>query len=396
MLRFLSSLKLAVLLIAGIAVMSVLATVYPDANAFTSLPFRLLVAAFFLNLLLCTAKLLPGFFRQLRRTAADLGGIRENVHFYENDNPHKKNHCYTGKEEDLHRFLKKHHYRVSTWSGDGEKKILAKKGIGGLAAPHLLHVSILVVIIGALGYTFNVSGALMAYVDQEIPLPEKLRTVYGEDSRVEVVDFVTHYDEDGAVDNWVTHFNLYLNGQLVAENAETKVNAPFQYDGLVIYQNSYGYQHLIEITGSPNAEENSAYSMPDNKAFNIAGLHAILVNMGQGRNYLQITDEKEILIGQFVAPNDRLEVVPGVFLDYYDHTAYTVLEMKTDRGIALVFSGFLLATIASLLFCSGRYREMQIVLPQNSNKFYVRCYCKSAVVVEEMEEILEEAWTHSY
>ena len=72
MLKFLSSLKLAVILIAGIAVMSVLATIFPDANAFGSWSFRLLVIAFFINLGLCTVQLLPKFFGQLKRTAQDV------------------------------------------------------------------------------------------------------------------------------------------------------------------------------------------------------------------------------------------------------------------------------------------------------------------------------------
>ncbi len=53
MLKFLSSLKLAVILIAAIAVMSILATIYPDADAFNSWSFRILMIAFFLNLSLC-------------------------------------------------------------------------------------------------------------------------------------------------------------------------------------------------------------------------------------------------------------------------------------------------------------------------------------------------------
>ena len=72
MLKFLSSLKLAVILIAAIAVMSILATIYPDADAFNSWSFRILMIAFFLNLSLCTIKLLPGFRKQLQRSAGDV------------------------------------------------------------------------------------------------------------------------------------------------------------------------------------------------------------------------------------------------------------------------------------------------------------------------------------
>lgn len=72
MLKFISSLKLAVFLIAAIAAISVLATIFPTADAFNSWTFRLLVVAFFINLGTCTIKILPALWKQLHREASQV------------------------------------------------------------------------------------------------------------------------------------------------------------------------------------------------------------------------------------------------------------------------------------------------------------------------------------
>ena len=100
MLKFLSSLKLAVILIAAIAVMSVLATIFPDANAFSSWSFRFVVIAFFINLGLCTVQLLPKFWKQLHRTAADVT----------EDGAYK---VYNADEAAVTAWLKENHYSIS-------------------------------------------------------------------------------------------------------------------------------------------------------------------------------------------------------------------------------------------------------------------------------------------
>ena len=109
MLKFISSLKLAVFLIAAIAVISILATLFPAADAFHSWTFRLLVVAFFINLATCTVKLLPGLWKQLHRSA---GQVPEQG-------------AYTGYEADeaeLTVWLKEQHYKVSRVEENGQIK----------------------------------------------------------------------------------------------------------------------------------------------------------------------------------------------------------------------------------------------------------------------------------
>ncbi len=380
MLKFLSSLKLAVILIAAIAVMSVLATIYPEADAFNSWSFRMLVIAFFLNLSLCTMQLLPGVWRQLHRTAAHVPDAGS----YEN---------YQADEAAVTAWLQEHHYKISRQEQGAQVKILACKGRAGLLAPHLLHISLLVILVGALISTFNTQGYLMGQVGQTRPFPEELESAYGSDSAIEIVDFQTVYDEKQQVDNWVTRFHLTVNGQTVAQDVETKVNSPYRYGQLMIYQNSYDSRYLLEVAGLDNEADNTTYGLPDNQPSQIDG-QTVVVAAVQGKPYVQISDHENPPRGQFVEPGDVMALNDsGATLTYLDTAVYTVLELKLRRGTYVVFAGFLLATLASFLFFSGRYRELRVLTGKGQAESRIWCYSKSAMVVEELQETLAEQWT---
>lgn len=380
MLKFLSSLKLAVILIAAIAVMSVLATIFPDADAFSSWSFRLVVIAFFINLGLCTVQLLPKFWKQLHRTAADVT----------EDGAYK---VYEADEAAITAWLRENHYGISREEQNGTVRILAQKGRLGLAAPHLLHISLLIILIGALFSTFNTEGFAMGQVGQTRPFPEELRSVYGGTSAVEILDFQTVYDEQQAVDNWVTRFNLYIHGELVAQNVETKVNEPYRYGNLMIYQNSYDYRYLLEVQGLEDEADNTTYGLPDNQAATIGG-QTVVAAMVNGKPYVQISDHVNEPRGQFVQPGDVLTLTDdGATITYLDTAAYSILELKIRRGTYIVFAGFLLASIASLMFLSGRYRELRILTGNGKTESRIWCYSKSSMVVEEIEEELAEQWS---
>ena len=378
MLKYISSLKLAVFLIAAIAAISILATIFPAADAFNSWTFRLLVAAFFINLGTCTIKLLPGLYRQLKRSAAD---VPENATYA----------VYDADEAELTAWLQSQHYKVIRTEDGQQIKILASKGKAALCAPHVLHISILVILIGAMVSMTNTSGFVMGQVGQSRPFPEELQPYYG-DAYVEILDFQTVYDDQNAVDNWVTKFNLYIDGVPVAENVETKVNEPYAYDNMMIYQNSYDYRHLIEVTGSADADNNSAYGIPDNMPLGV-GNDTIVVADLNGSMYLQVSDHQSPARGQFVQPGDTLALTEeGAVVNYLGTIAYTVLEVKTRFGTPIVFFGFLLAVVSSMMFLCGRYREVWILAAKGQNTCRVHCHSKSAVVVEELEEALQEQW----
>ena len=380
LLKFLSSMKLAVALIASIAAMSVLATLYPEADAFHSWSFRILVGGFFLNLGLCTWNMLPVLWRQMHRAAEDLP---EDV-----INGTQK---YMVEQAELEAWLQQKHYKVMKCVGTDTTTILAVKNRAGLCAPHCLHVAILVILVGAMCYSFNTSGFVMGQPGLTRPFPTGFQGTYGDDCGIEITNFYTQYDENHSVDNWITTFNLIVNGDVAVEAAETRVNAPFHYKNLMIYQSSYQYRHILHVAGMDDEQSNGDYGLPDNMTTHI-GDYAVAVAEINGEMYLQISDPDGTVRGSKVEPDMELKLdSDGGTITYLGSIAYTVLEVKSQHGSTIILIGFVIALIASVLFFFGRYRELQIWIPAQGGA-YIRCISKNAMAVEELQDELMNKW----
>ena len=399
MLKFLSSIQLAIFLIAAIAGMSVVATMVGNDMVYTSIPFLALVAVFALNLTLCTIKMLPKLRATWQRRAADLSsdGAGYSVYHTTDDKP---------ALEVIEGLLQQGHYHVDRAVDGTMTKILATKGKASLPAPHLLHIAILIVMAGAVMTVFSVSGGVFAYVGQSSPMTTVVREHIGDgsaeknapgaagDDYIQVLDFQTVYDEQGAVDNWVTHFNMVIDGEQVVTDGVTKVNYPYQYKNMLIYQNSYGYQYLIDIQGSVDA---GTYSVPSGNHFPLAdGRHEFMVmDLGDGRTLLKVfqleaSGEETVVLGQVIAPGDIVEINPGVTIEYLAPNPYTVLEVKISYGTPVVFFGFILAALASMLFWVGRYREIRIINDENAETVKILVVCKNKMIVKQIEEELQK------
>lgn len=399
MLKFLSSIQLAIFLIAAIAGMSVVATMVGNDSVYTSIPFLALVAVFALNLTLCTIKMLPKLKATWMRRAADLGtdGAGYSVYRTADGKP-----ALAAVEE----LLQKERYHVDQVSEAGVTKVLATKGKASLPAPHLLHIAILVVMAGAVMTAFSVTGGVFAYVGQSSPMTTVVRQHIGDgsaaknapgeigDDYIQVLDFQTVYDEQGAVDNWVTHFNMVIDGEQVVTDGVTKVNYPYKYKNMLIYQNSYGNQYLIDLKGTEDAD---TYSVPSGNHFPLAGTDQefMVMDLGDGRTLLKVfqleeSGEETVVLGQVIVPGDIVEINPGVTIEYLAPNPYTVLEVKISYGTPVVFFGFILAALASMLFWVGRYREIRIISEEGSETIKVLAVCKNKMIVQQIDSELQK------
>lgn len=395
MLKFLSSIQLAIFLIAAIAGMSVVATMVGNDSVYTSVPFLGLVAVFALNLTLCTIKMVPKLWATWKRTAADLNGEGSGYQAY---------HSLDGARvlDALEEFLKAGRYHVSRVKAGEVTKILATKGKASLPAPHLLHIAILVVMAGAVMTAFSVSSGVFAYVGQSSPMNTAVRQHIGDgsavknagDDYIQVLDFQTVYDKQGAVDNWVTRFNLVIDGEQVVTDGETRVNYPYKYKNMLIYQNSYGNHYLVEIHGG---SDDSSYSLPSGEHFTLSdsGQEFMLMDLGNGRTLLKVfqleeSGEETVILGQVVVPGDQVEINPGVTIEYLAPNPYTVLEVKISYGTPVVFFGFILAALASMLFWVGRYRELRIIAEPDGGRVKILAVCKNKMIIQHIEEELQK------
>jgi hypothetical protein len=347
MLKFISSVRLAVILIAALAGLAVAATLYELPNMYQSIPFRVLVIAFFVNLLTCSVRAFPRALKGLGRKAETIAD--QDAGWQES----------SLARQDFEAALKGGHYHWSGFSNEKGTWILARAHRAGLMAPHLLHVGILITLVGAFLTTYQVTGQLMLLPGETQPLPYAISERLGEGS-ITVSDFQTRYDDKGDLDNWVTTFDLTVNDKTVTGKT-LSVNHPYKSGGLSIYQVAYNNEYVVHLSGGSEAEGD--YAVPEDQKFAVGQGYASIAAMTDGVALLHLYDADGDLLGhQAFKPGDKATTTDGVTLEYIEPISATVLQFKVNRALPLVFAGFIIIVLASLLFLPGRYSEVRALI----------------------------------
>ncbi|MEE0510853.1 MAG: cytochrome c biogenesis protein ResB [Peptococcaceae bacterium] len=344
MLRFISSVRLAVILIAALAGLAVAATVYDLPEMYQSWPFRIFSAAFFINLLTCSVQQWPKVARTLRRKPESL--IGSEAYLTES----------TLDKDGLFQALKNQRYKVQSCETDHGTFILARQHVPAIFAAHILHVGLLIIIIGAFLSSFAVTGQLMLYPGESQPLPNAITERVGE-GVITVSDFTTDYDDSGDVENWVTTFDLSLGDNKVAENATTRVNHPYKEHGLSIYQMAYRNMYVVHIEGDESVAGD--YAIPESQRFVLGEQSVDIEPMTDGIALLYIFDKDNNEIGSYAfKEGTTINIDDQTTIEYIQPLSATVLEFKYSHAIPVIFAGFIVATLGSLLMLLGRYGEL--------------------------------------
>ncbi|MFZ7104761.1 MAG: cytochrome c biogenesis protein ResB [Peptococcaceae bacterium] len=358
MIKFFASIKLAIGLITVLALASVFATLYPQADVFNSFWFRGLLILFCFNLLLCTFKSLPGVFKRIKQVPPQLQAENSRVTSFK---VAELIEYKTGLKE----YLRSRGFKIKEETQEGNTNILAQAGRLSLIAPHLLHIALIVVLLGGFLSSFRIEGRVSCFVGERQRVPAEFAAL-----EIEVNDFQTRYDQEGAIDNWVTDFNIYLDGRQTV-SGQTKVNAPFKYKGIVFYQKSYGYQHIIELKGP----EAGTYRVPDGQIFQLEN-QLVNLNYSPEGAVLKYFAGHEIVKTLLLKEHSEIAFSDDASLKYIQLQPFTVLGLKKDPGTKVVMTGFLLMTIASLFFWTGRYREVRITIQEKENQVYLDVFSK--------------------
>lgn len=361
MLRILSSIQLAVILLGAMILASIFATFYPNINVFGTFWFRGLLILFCLNLLVCTLRSLPAIYRRLNKSPTTV-----------NENRAQEVEISGMESEDITQYFNKKGYRVKIDSVGERKNLLAQKGVLNLIAPHLLHLSLIVILIGGFLSSFGIEDQVTCFVGEKAEIPVSV----AQGMVIEVNNFETVLDKEGAIDNWVTDFNIYVD-EIKTASGTTRVNAPLKHNGVSFYQKSYGYYHLIELTG----EQAGVYQVPDKKVFKLEDKTFNITYSNQG-SLLRFFQGHDIVEEVVVKNGEKIDFPNDIVLTYLEPYPFTVLGLKKDPGTGVVMTGFFLLTIASFFFWTGRYRE--VVISLSPEKAYLVVNCKTKALKEEI------------
>lgn len=357
------------ILIAAIIGLSAASTLYDMPELFSSWPFRLLTAFFFLNLLLCSVQLWPGLLRRLRTKPAAI--VVQSL----------QSSQLSGNA--LMETLKNQRFSVKETINAHGRVLLGHKNRSALLAPHILHIGLLVIILGAFLSTFGSTGQLSLGPGQSHALPPAISKHTGP-GIITVDDFVTEYDAQGTRSNWITTFDLTFEGEAPIESQTTRVNKPFKHKGLSIYQMAYSDHHIIELTGEPTLA--GTYALPENQRFPVGQETFRILPMTQDVALLMVYDENDNeVVQEAIHAGSSYQFADQTELTYIEPYSYTVLQLKYNTATPLVFLGFIIASLASLMLLLGRYQEVRaLITPEGLTQ--VAVFCKNSEQREQLKK----------
>ena len=232
------------------------------------------------------------------------------------------------------------------------------KGLIGRIAPILVHFSMILILLG------TIIGSLFGFKAQEIvPKTEQFHiqniltsgqlTIIPETS-VRINDFWINYNKSKTISQFYSDLSVLDSEGSEIERKTIAVNSPLIFNGLYYYQTDW---NLIGLRFQTENKENIEYPLINalnnqnkvwltwiSKNSNINnGLIAIIDNV---EGYCSIYDDSGIFLGNLEL-NESVNFSDSLTL--IEIISSTGLQIKTDLGIPIIYSGFFLLMLSTLI-----------------------------------------------
>jgi cytochrome c biogenesis protein len=304
----------------------------------------------------------------------------------------------TGSVNSLEPLLRQKGYKVFR-EGD---RLYARKGIIGRIGPIFVHASMLLILAGAIW------GALSGFMAQEMIASGadfKVKNIIDagplaaaqvpQDWGIKVNRFWIDYAADGNIDQFYSDLSVVGEDGTERDRQTIYVNKPLRYHGVTFYQTNWGISGVeVQVNNSPifrlpMAQLNSGEAgrlwgtwVPTKPDLS-AGISLLAKDL-QGT--VLVYDVSGALVGA-VREGMAIEV-DGVRLKVLRLIGSTGLQIKADPGIPLVYTGFALLMMSTLM---SYVSHSQVWALQVGDRFYVGGKTNRAQVAfeREMVELLE-------
>ncbi|NIM58022.1 MAG: hypothetical protein GTO16_03635 [Candidatus Aminicenantes bacterium] len=255
LIKFFSSVKLAIVLLIIITCASILGTLIPQqrsaaeyavrygqlagllirlqfTNLYHSWWYNGLLFLFSLNIIICTLnRLSPKFKRvfqpRLRFETKNINSLKIREKF-------RKNWNLARTREELGREFSARHYRLKEEKKEARSFLLARKKTLGLFGSDIVHLGLLIILAG--GIISGLGGFkadLTLFEGQVLPVPKA-------DFQVRLDKFETEFYPDGRVRDWKSTLTV-LENEKPQLSKIVEVNHPLAYQGFAFYQSGYGW-----------------------------------------------------------------------------------------------------------------------------------------------------------
>ena len=256
LIKFFTSIKLAIVLLIILALASIVGTLIPQARSaeeyaarygqlagllnalqltrlYHSIWFMGLLIMFALNIIVCTLERLGPKYRRAFKPRLEIdpkGLLALKV------NARAKRAAPAAEAAgEVRRALEGARYRVREAAAGPRVHLLGRKKVWGLFGSDIVHVGLLIILAGGI-----ISGATSIRAD--IDLAEgQTKSAPKADFAVRLDKFTTEYYPDGSVKAWKSDLTVLDAGGKPVLSQTVAVNHPLTYKGYSFYQTSYGF-----------------------------------------------------------------------------------------------------------------------------------------------------------
>lgn len=269
--------------------------------------------------------------------------------------------------------------------------IYCYKGLIGRIAPIIVHISMILVLVG------TIIGSLFGFKAQEIiPKTEtfhiqnvlnngQLTLVPKVSARIN--DFWITYTKQKTISQFYSDISILNNDGNEVARKTSFVNSPLIYKGIYYYQTDWNLtglrfrdsnQQIIEyplVNILGNNEKVWLTWIPSNQTFN-DGLIVIIDNL---QGYCSVYNDLGVFLGNLEL-NESLNLNPRFKL--LEIISSTGLQIKTDPGIPVIYTGFFFLMISTLI---SYITYSQIWIVQEKQKIFIGGNTTRAIFEFELE-----------
>ena len=273
-------------------------------------------------------------------------------------------------------FLILNNFKAKKYNIFQQKRIVyIYKGILGRFAPIVVHLAMLLILIG------NVIAALGSFNSQELIVKGEIFQLQNiitknyfsnlPENSVRINDFWIEYGQNNNVEQFYSDLSILDKDGIEKIQKTNNVNLPLRFQALTFYQTDWNVIGLrikfneqiyqLPLNNLPQIKNLNISWIPINK-LNDKGLIFIINNL-KG-TFSLYSNNGEFLgtftLGDSIIDNFKLEVI-----EFVNETG---LQIKLDPGIPLIFFGFGLLMISSLI---SYFSFTQFWLSKTQNKFFI-------------------------
>lgn len=372
--RFLTSMSLGLVLLTILIAFSILGAFNPDI--FVSLWFLTLSGFLTVNILGCTVRRMQALLKQKNQVPVLLSqkGHHKLINL--------ENFSIEKVTDEAQKELQQLGFRVQYLEKPQGRLITGKKHPWAHWGSPLLHLAIILVIIGsAVGGIWGQEK----YVQVEVPGEVKLsQEGFPFDFRVKKFHMETY--QDGTPKQYNSLLEVISANESKLEKA-VSVNHPLNYQGVKIYQTSYGYN----LHGAVREEKRSFdFKLQEGERIYLGGPGQFELEVQWPRYFVY---SKGVPFTMGMAEIGEPIKLLNIEVVITDRIPYTGLQVKKDPGLPLIWLGFGLFLLALPLRFYIKSNQIWLLLSQTHTGVEVRLAAQHRVRGKGQEERLIEKLT---